>query len=546
MQPETAVMAEETVHPSVEVEQAATPKSGTQAGSEARKRSASATLEGSPAKAVKTSGGGEISREANAGGVATTGEEGEASEKKKPSYEQLEKELKVIKEKANSIVKDLRLESKELRGKWEKAEAELAQEQLDFLALKKSRGNANARELTSQLTKNLNEKHDKKIAELKAKHQKAIEEMKGKVEDAEDEAKEAKADFVQKEKDLKKEHAELKKDLRTEQQEAIKQAKADESKELREKKDLVKMMKNKLNAHEKDTTKSGEEIGGLQHEIDKLTRFKKQAVERMRDLHVVIDKVKDFSSSIGQEYAAKTAVLEQKLVHEGKRWEKMRECCEELRRQLKEQTRSNFVFRNANEGKVRRLEEVMREMERLRGMVRAGEDGGMVGGKGEGAGVRDGESGDGESATKSKGEEGGKAVDLVDSYVASAGEVRHDAAAGDKKTTQQTSADTTATGADDVNDASPLDITAHTPTVEDFLTPEDRTPATNAGTAKHDRSPTSHTAASETRIDSPTERSTTPKSAAGNGELDSSAIIEPWGLENLGSSDRTGEDFGFV
>lgn len=354
----------ETVRPAAEAEKMTMPQGEGSDAQSSRKRSASTTLEHDPTKVAKSGNASERGRE---GSVSTT-----ATVVKEESAREFKRKLQDLKDAANKKFKELKAAKKESDDKLAATEGEFAQLQIDYNNLKKSRGSGNSKELAVQITENLNKKHDKKISELKAKSQKTLDALKQKVQDAEEEVKAAKADFTQQEKEMKKENAELKKDLRAEQQAEIRKFKADYSTELKEKKEVIKTYEKKLAAHDKQNEQSGEEIGELKHEILKAEEFKRRAHARIRDQAEALKKKEDFTISIGQEYAAKTKSLEEKLAFEAKRWEKQRECCDEMKEKLLAQQKTNFILRNANESKIEKLEKVMAEMKRLRGLPAAG------------------------------------------------------------------------------------------------------------------------------------------------------------------------------
>ena len=338
-----------------------------------KKRAASTSLEHSPVKAVKSTEGDEGWKE---GSVATVGTARKGKGEKQETIEEIKKERDDVKKRARERVKELRDEKRDteeerddLRG--QNASLEVTIEELEN-RLKASTSVEASKKVAKRVEDDIKKKYDKKTAELTNSHeakfkrmranfQSKVDELKEEAASAKQEAKDVQAEFKQKEKDLKKDYVELKKQLKIEQQEEIKKYKPQNNEELKEKKDAIKSYEKRIKALEHQIAEHGEEVGELQARIAKDDKFKKKAFERIKADEEKLKNEKSFALSIGQEYAAKRAELQGKLEAEGRRWEKMRDCCEEAGSKLVAQQRSNFVLREANEGLVKRCQELRAE-----------------------------------------------------------------------------------------------------------------------------------------------------------------------------------------
>lgn len=353
--------------------------------SQSRKRSASSFLEHGHAKVAKSLGGSAKSHEGSV--VSAT----KASGEKGKSYEKLEQEHNDLRQRANKMFRALRAEKKEveeerddLRGRAAELEDELEQVQKKL----KSKGSDGSKQVAKRIEEDIKKKYEKKMSDAQAKYeqnlsqklaskvtklQRKIEDLREKREDAEEEAKQVKVDFAQQEKARKTEHDELKKELRAEKHAEIKQFKAENSSEVKEKKDLIKSYQNQIESIKKDTKVAGNEMGELQHQVKKLTEYRRSASQRIKALEETIQQKTEFTFGLGREYAAKTQELEAKLALEAKRWRKQKDCCNELSQKLMAQQRENFVLRNNNQGGVEQLEALMARMKKKRESGPSGE-----------------------------------------------------------------------------------------------------------------------------------------------------------------------------
>ena len=200
------------------------------------------------------------------------------------------------------------------------------------------------KETNQQALKKKDEKHQEKIDELKDKQQEKLDELRDRDQKREEEWKTFKA-----------EHQKLQKQLKTEQQEKIKEAKPETNKALKEREKEVTQLRQVVDRLSKTQAT-------LKNINERLEAEKRDLETKNLDLENMVHRRTEF---IEDQYKKQTEMefkYQDKLNHEGDRFQLQYDRAEDLAKRLVQQQRNDFVFRNSHNQAIKRKEELEKEL----------------------------------------------------------------------------------------------------------------------------------------------------------------------------------------
>ena len=172
---------------------------------------------------------------------------------------------------------------------------------------------------------------------------------------------------------FKAEHLKIQKDLKAEQQAKIKEAKPEHSKVVKEKDSTLKQYEKEIAQKEELIAKMDERAKKLTNAVDTLEAEKKvlstdiETKEQEKGgLQCTIGIQAEAIDSIKEAKSHSEDRYQQKLAHEGQRWQIQYDRAEDLSLELVGQQRATFALRNANHTKLQRIQGLEDELAAVR------------------------------------------------------------------------------------------------------------------------------------------------------------------------------------